>query len=173
VKLLFQDPNFAEKSLKAKDLIKLSVYAMALNQDPSRPVLLLKDASGDHTLPVGLNPLEAGMALQQSNTQSPATPHRATELILQSLDLKIVKCVFVEIRGSYQYVHLHFKNHPGVKSLKVRADEAMSLCLHLNVPIYASKKMIQKSKELSSLEPIPADAQNPDPLLTRTHQYLL
>ena len=173
MKVLFQDPNFEEKSLKAKDLIKLSVYAMALNQDPQRPILLLKDQSGELTLPVCLNPLEAGMALQQSNSAAPMTPHKTTELILQSLDLKIEKCVFVEIRGPYQFVNLQFKNHPGIKTLKVRADEAMSLCLHLNVPIYASKKMILKSKEMNGAPLEVANNQNPDPALIRTHQYLL
>lgn len=136
-----------------KDLIKLIPVGISLNLDPSRPVLLLKDEKGQHVLPVAVNPLEAGIALGQNSKSleaAQATPHKLMQLLLESLSIKIQRCVFVEIRGQYQYVRVYFEGHPSHGSLKVRADEAMSLCLQLNVPLFATAKLMEKSKIMSA-----------------------
>ena len=132
-----------------KNLIKLSAYGVSLVPDPNRPVLLLRDEGGQYTLPVAINPLEAGATLSQFNRNVLAvTPHKVLETLLQSLEIKIQKCVFVEIKGHYQFVRLFLHNHPHLKSMKLRAEEAMSLCLHLNVDLYASREIIMASREL-------------------------
>lgn len=143
--------DLAEKSkIRSKDLIKLKPFGISLVPDPQRPLLLLKDEKGEHTLPVALNPLEAGVTLSQFNRQTHMnTPHKIFEIILNSLDIKIEKCVFVEIKGHYQFVRLFLKNHPHLKSIKVRADEAMSLCLHLNVEIFATPEFMNTSRSMN------------------------
>ena len=58
------------------DLVELKPYGLSLNNDTSRPFLILKDALGEHTLPVAVTQIEAGVALSQSNqTQIATTPH--------------------------------------------------------------------------------------------------
>lgn len=135
-----------------EDLIRLYPYGLSLGTDPNRPTLLLRDDKGEHTLPVSINPLEAGATLSQSHRQGvPHTPHKVTELILQSLNITVTKCVFVEIKNHNQYVKFFLSNHPsGQKTLKVRADEAMSLCLHLNIGIYATREFMNRSKVLNA-----------------------
>ena len=177
MKMLFESQHFEEHHLGVDDLIRLHVYALSLNQDPVRPMLLLKDESGKHVLPVGLNPLEAGMTIQQSSQHSvgvPASPHKVTELLLESLGMKVEKCVFVELKGVHQFVRLYFEGHPTHGSLKVQADQAMSLCLHLNVPIFATKKMMEKSRTMTVEVDLLAQNAKESPLLNlRTHQYLI
>lgn len=142
--------DIAEKRrLKTKDLVRLYPFGVSLLPDPQRPLLLLKDKSGEKTLPVAINPLEAGVTLTQFNRSMSTSPHRVTELLLQSLDIKIEKCVFVEIRGQFQFVRLYLKGHPVTKSLKCRAEEAMSLCLQLNVEIYATPEFMLASREMN------------------------
>jgi hypothetical protein len=135
---------------RIRDMVRLKPYGVSLLPDPNRPILLLKDDSGGHTLPVNINPLEAGVALTQFNKSGvPVTPHKVTEVLLQSLDIRIEKCVFVEIKTNFQYVRLYLKNHPHLKSMKLRAEEVMSLCLHLNVDIYATPEFMLASRELN------------------------
>lgn len=145
---LFDFPESQKKS--QKDLIKLVPFGISLLPDPNRPVLILKSEDGEHILPVALNPLEAGVTLTQFNKSTvPVTPHRVAEKILGSLDIKITKCVFVEIKGHFQYVRLHMSGNPQLKSLKCRADEAMSLCLHLKVDFFAPLDLVNFSKTLN------------------------
>lgn len=139
-----------EEVFHQKDLIELQVYGISLNPDPNHPFLLLKDKTETYVLSVMVNPLEAGVTLTQSNKSiKPVTPHRFASELLKSLNMEIVQCVFVQIKGTHQYVRLYLKGHPKLSSLKFRADEVMSLVLHFNIPIYASKAFIEKSKVLN------------------------
>jgi hypothetical protein len=158
-----------------EDLIRLKAYGLSMSDDFARPFLLLKDEKHDYTLPVAVNPLEAGVALSQANKSvAPTTPHKFTELLLESLQIQIEKCVFVEIKGHFQYVELTLKNHPSKKSLKVRADEAMSLCLHLDIPMYASKEYVARSRVMNAeMDGVSQDLKAHPSLLQKNHPYIM
>lgn len=149
--IIFQTQDQEEEVFHQDDLIRLFPFGLNLTPDMARPFLLFKDEALEYTLPVAVNPLEAGITLNQSSKSvTPATPHRFSGHLLESLGIKIQQCVFVEIKGVHQYVRLYFSGHPKVNSLKVQADEAMSLCLYLNVPIFATKAFIGKSRVMSA-----------------------
>ncbi|MGZ3795619.1 MAG: bifunctional nuclease family protein [Pseudobdellovibrionaceae bacterium] len=158
-----------------KDLIRLKPYGLSVSTDFARPFLLLKDDNHNYTLPVAINPLEAGVALTQANKSvAPTTTHRFTEVLLESLDIKIEKCIFVEIKGHFQFVRLFLKNHPSLQTLKLRADEVMSLCLHLDIPIYASKEYIAKSRVMNAeMDGVSADIKAHPSIIQKNHPYIM
>jgi len=168
--------SFAEEiNFKVKDLIRLRPYGLSVSTDFARPFLLLKDEDHKYTLPVAVNPLEAGVALSQANKSvAPTTPHRFTEVLLETLNIQIEKCVFVELKGHFQFVRLFMKNHPSESSLKVRADEVMSLCLYLDIPIYATKEYIAKSRVMNAeMEGVSADIKAHPSIIQKNHPYIM
>jgi bifunctional DNase/RNase len=162
-------------TFKEKDLIRLKAFGLSVSTDFARPFLLLKDEKHEVTLPVAVNPLEAGVAISQANKSvAPTTPHRFTQALLESLHIEIEKAVFVEIKGHFQYVRLFLKNHPTQKSLKLRADEIMSLCLHLDIPIYATKEYIAKSRVMNAeMDGVSADIKAHPSILQKNHPYIM
>ncbi|MNL22651.1 hypothetical protein D3C87_1440060 [compost metagenome] len=149
--ILFANETHEEESFHQKDLVRLFPYGLSVSADVTRPFLLLKDEAHQYTLPVAVSPIEAGVSLAQSNrTILPSTPHKFSEMLMQALGLEIRQAVFVEIKGSHQYMRLYMSGNPAVTSLKLRADEAMSLCLYLNVPLYATKSFIGKSRVMTA-----------------------
>jgi bifunctional DNase/RNase len=175
MKLVFQPTHFEEHKISDKDLIRLRPYGLSLTQDPTRPILILRDETGIHNLPVFLTPIEAGVTLQQSSQQwMPTTPHRVMELLLESLQIKIEKAVFVALKDHQQYLRLYFEGHPTQGSLKIKAAEAMSLCLHLDVPIYATQKLMMKSRTMSAEIEGLTEGINMNPgVMMKTHPYLM
>jgi hypothetical protein len=174
MKWTFESPQFEEHKLLDSDLIRLKPYGLSLNQDPARPTLILKDDSGEHSLAVALTPIETGVVVQQSNPGAMSSSHRTTELLLQSLSIKILKCVFVSLKDHHQYVRLYLDGHPTQGSLKVKAIEALSLCLYLEVPIFATAKYMAKSRVLNvEMTEIPDGLLANTNLLTKTHEYLI
>lgn len=148
---LFTKPQSEPADFDEKDLILMIPYGLSLSNGADRPFLILKDEAGEETFPVGINPLEAGAALTQSSpSRPPVSLHRFSESLLASLNIQIERCVFVEIKGVHQYVRIYLKNHPLESSLKFRADEVMSLCIHLKIPIYATRSFINRSKIMST-----------------------
>lgn len=157
-----------------KGLIELEPFGVNLLGDGVRPVLLLRDPSGVHNLSVPLNPIEAGVALSQSNkVTKPASPHRGAVAIFKSLDLKITHCVFESVLNQRQMLRIYFKNHPYQKSILLSADEGISLCLFLEVKIYASLDFIQESRNLlASLEGMIEGIKLDPKALKREHAYI-
>ena len=173
--ILFSKPQDENVNFEEKELVELFAYGLSLANDASRPFIILKDKSGDMTLPVPINQLEAGVTLTQSaNSLIPITTHKFSEKLLESLDIILERCVFVEIKGIHQYVRIYMKGHSQYQSLKFRADEVMSLCIHLKVSIFATKNFINRSKFMGA--EIVSLAQNAahNPLaLAKTHAYLM
>lgn len=167
--------QIAEDSALGQELIKLVPYGVSIATDLSRPILILKDEKGELSLPVAINPLEAGVALSQSQkSEAPVTPHRFTALLMTSLNITLEKCVFAEIKGHHQYVRLYVKGHPDQESFKIRADEAMSLCLYQNIPLYATRDFMHKSKIMSAeLEGLEKSLIHNRQILDRNQPYIM
>lgn len=174
-KFFFASAPEGEEVFHQKDLVQLFPFGISISDDLNRPFLLLKDESHEHTLPVAIAPIEAGVTLSQNNkAKAPVTPHRFTEQLLQSLEIKVLQCVFVEIKGNNQYVRLYMSGHPYTNSIKLKAEEAMSLCLQLDIPIFASKKFISNSKILGSeFEGIKQGLNFNPNLLINNHPYIM
>ena len=172
---LFSKPQDERVDFNEKDLIQLKPYGLSLSNDASRPFLILKDESGDAVLPVAINQLEAGVTLTQSSHSAvPVTMHKFSEMLLLSLDIQLDRCVFVEIKGVHQFVRIYMSKHPLYQSMKFRADEVMSLCIHQKIPIFATKAYISKSKIMSAeIIEIAKDINENPGLFNRHHAYLM
>ncbi len=172
---LFTKPEDERVDFDDKDLILLKPFGLSLSNDASRPFLILKDESGDDVLPVAINQLEAGVTLtQSSHSAMPVTMHKFSERLLHSLDIQLDRCVFVEIKGVHQFVRIYMSKHPLYQSMKFRADEVMSLCIHQKIPIFATKSYIRKSKIMSAeITQIAKDVNDKPGLLQRHHTYLM
>lgn len=146
---LFDQPMKEGELLKDDELIEVTAYGLSVGQEMGQPLLILKSIKHDLTLPIPINPLEAGITLAQSNRSiAPVSPHKATAALLKAMAIKIEKCVFVEIKNSSQYVKLFLIGHPQLRTLKVKVEEVLSLCLHLEVPIFATREFIARSRVL-------------------------
>ena len=148
---IFAQESTKEETFHQKDLVRLFPYGLSVTTDVTRPLLLLKDESHQHTLPVAVSAIDAGVALSQSNKMSlESSPHKFTAKLMQSLGIEIKQAVFVEIKGSHQFLRLYISGMPKKNSMKLRADEAMSLCLYLDVPIFATTSFIGRSRVMSA-----------------------
>ncbi|OFZ32013.1 MAG: hypothetical protein A2622_12330 [Bdellovibrionales bacterium RIFCSPHIGHO2_01_FULL_40_29] len=172
---LFSKPQDERVDFDDKELIQLRPYGLSLANDATRPFLILKDESGDYVLPVAINQLEAGATLTQTaHAMLPLSVHTFSEKLLTSLDIKLERCVFVEIKGVHQFVRVYMNHHPRYQSMKFRADEVMSLCIHLKTPLFATKSYINKSKLMSAEIIGIAKGLNENPsALLRGHTYLM
>lgn len=158
--------------------IRLKPLGVQIMGEGLLPVLLLKEASlegyGDLSLPVPLSPLEAGLTLGQSQPHLELTgPHKGAAAIFDSLGVKIKKATFDDIQGQKQLLRLHFENHPHLKTLLLPAAGALSLCLALKVPIFATKEFILRSQTMANeLQGLAEDLKRANVTIKKTHSYL-
>ena len=144
---LFHQPLDEGEVLTDQELIELAPYGLSVGPEMGHSLLILKSLLEDLTLPIPVNPLEAGITLAQSNKSiAPVSPHKATAALLKALSMQIEKCVFVEIKNSHQFVKLFISGHPQLRTLKVKAEDVLSLCLYLEVPLFTTREFIARSR---------------------------
>lgn len=138
-----------EESFHQDDLIHLLPYGISVAADLKNTFFFLKDKPQNLTLPVMVNPVEASLILAQLNLAPDmqlAQPHRAMSIMLQTLGVELKQCVFVQTKGNRQLVRLYFTGSKSASSIKLYADQAMSLCIALRVPIFATLNFINRAK---------------------------
>lgn len=131
------------------DHIELFVFGMTMGTEGRRPVLILKDKTGNLVLPVWVNPIEISFAMSETAHQAHAA-HSVAFKIMQNFGLKLERCVFDSIKGHHQYVRLEFSGNEKLTHLEARADDAMSLCLASAARFFAPSSFINQSREVDA-----------------------
>ncbi len=89
------------------------------------------------------------------------------------MNMRLEKCVFIEIKNSHQYVKLFITGHPQLRSLKVKAEDVLSLCLYLEVPLYATKEFIARSRVMvAEIDEKRRDLLSNPGVLSKGHHYI-
>lgn len=173
-KLEFATELAEEEVFHQSDLIQLYPFGVSITPDLLNPFVLLKDKSLDLTMPVAIHPIEASSVLNLGNKgQVPYNPHHFLGQILESLGIKILQCVFVQLKGTKQFVRLYFQGHQKMNSIKLQADQAISLCISLNVPILATRRFINQSKLLNvQVEGVTKNLVHNQKLLLKNSSYV-
>lgn len=140
-----------EATLKPADEIELEAFGLTTGMDNARPVMLFREKGGEATLPVWLSPLDAGIALTQHQPQTfMLSPHDVTLNLIAKLGIKLEACHFREVKGNQQYVELIFSGSRKIKSMRVRADHAISFCLQARVKFYCTRKYLEECRQVNA-----------------------
>ena len=168
VATLAPKPNANAGSAKLKatkprpqEWIELFPHGISVGSDIGRPVLVLKDKNGIEVLPVWMHPLDAGVALAELSNGSGISPHAVTRRVLESLNVRLESCSFVDLVGHHQFVQLALEPlkadlqapgtaKPAKKMLRVRADEAMSFCLQARARFFSTRAYMLRCRALDT-----------------------
>jgi len=135
---------------KSSTMIELFVKGIVVGPGHLRPVLLLRDAKDQETLPVWLNPLEfESLDAQSSPALKSSYFHIITRKIMKDIGYTLDRCVFTDLVGHHQYVNLHLAG-PDDRWISASAEEAMSLCLAMGTRYFATVDVIEKSRYINS-----------------------
>lgn len=145
-------------------MIELEAFGLTTAMDRARPVMLFREKNGEAVLPVWLSPMDAGIALTQHNVQTFAmSPHDVTFTIFKELGIRAETCYFTDLKGHQQYVEIHFKGSRKLKTLKVRADHAISFCLQARTKFYCTREYMEQCRDVDAgieqtMHTVPAQA---------------
>lgn len=141
--------------------VEMFPFGVAMGANNIRPVMIFKDKNEKRVLPVWLSPMDAGIAVTQSNTpyqnQSATkvvgSPHEIAWKILGEVGIGLEKCLFKRVTHNQQYVELHFKsedsdNNIPKKIIEAKADDAISFCMRSGCKFFATVKYIESSRVL-------------------------
>ncbi len=111
------------------------------------PLILLEDKSGTRRLPIWIGFAEAraiAMELEKVEVPRPMT-HDLMKNILNTLEIKVVKVVISDIKGSTFYAEIHLKGKKGSWIIDARPSDAIALSLRTQSPIFVVEDVIERS----------------------------
>lgn len=163
-----------KKNTVEQNWIELFPFGISLAYG-SRPVMIFKDEEEELTLPVWLNEMDAGLALAEADPNNTVdSPHFVTKKIMEEVGAELKECYFVEIIGHHQYVNLIFGGHRKLKSMRCRADQAMSLCVTSEARFFATQDYVDSCKIMDSALQVAAEELISQPGVEEsTQKYLI
>lgn len=135
----------------SSDLIELEPFGVAGGVDRSRPVMLFREKGGEAVLPVWLAPVEAGIAITQGQAQ-PGSPHDVGLRALNEIGVRPQECRFSEIVGNHQYVEISFSGSKKLKTLRARADQAISFCLQAKTKFLCTRDYMEAARVVDAAQ---------------------
>lgn len=135
--------------MKKAEVFEVFPFGVTLGLDVSRPILIFRSRDEDRVVPIALSTVEAGLAVW---SESDGSPHALAIKVLEDSGLKVTKCTFIALHEHEPFVEVEFRRVGERKQkLRLRADQAVSYCLHARVRFYCSMEFFRQNRHHSIL----------------------
>ncbi|OQA23215.1 MAG: hypothetical protein BWY60_00045 [Actinobacteria bacterium ADurb.Bin346] len=128
------------------NLIEMSLEGVRIELPSQRPIILLKEKSGDRYLPIWVGAFEASaIALELSNIKTPRPmTHDLIINILRDLNVKIDTIEVYDIRENtfYANLNLRFSRNKSI-SIDARPSDAIAIAVREKCRIYSSETVLR------------------------------
>lgn len=134
---------------------EMTLHGLSMDPKNGSPVLLLKEADSQRTLPIWIGMYEANAiatSLAQIVPPRPMT-HDLFHNVLTSLGYTVTRVVITEIRDSTFYAVIVLNSASGEVEIDSRPSDAVALAVRAGSPIFAAEEVLEKSAiDLSTVE---------------------
>ncbi len=134
-------------------LVQVEISSFAIDPNRNSPVLILKEISGNRSLPVPIGPLEASTIAMESLKVSPEKPLTIDllKIVIEQLGATLNRAVIYDQIDQTFYAHLQIGSGNSVISIDCRPCDAIALALRCKKPLYVKANVFDKQagKDLS------------------------
>lgn len=134
-------------------LVQVEISSFAIDPNRNSPVLILKELSGNRSLPVPIGPLEASTIAMESLKVSPEKPLTIDllKIVIEQLGATLNRAVIYDQIDQTFYAHLQIGSGKSVISIDCRPCDAIALALRCKKPLYVKANVFDKQagKDLS------------------------
>jgi bifunctional DNase/RNase len=128
--------------------VEMFVGGLVIDPATQAPIVVLKDETGDLTLPIWIGIPEAtsiASAIKQVAMARPLTHDLFYDLLLE-VGVTVQRVVITELRESTYFAELILGQGDRVIVLDSRPSDAIALALRASAPIYVSESVLSQAK---------------------------
>lgn len=141
---------------KSPDAIEMFVGGLVLDPNTQAPVVVLKDESGQVTLPIWIGVAEAtsiASALKQVPITRPLT-HDLMMDIINELGARVERVMITELKDSTYYAELLLGVGEKAFVMDSRPSDAIGIAVRAQAPIYVSQQVIEQAQVRFTVTPV-------------------
>ena len=130
--------------------IEMTIKGLMVDPITNMPIVILRDAAGEHVLPIWVGIFEANaIALQIENVTTPRPmTHDLLRNVITDLDGTVEKIVVCDLKESTFYALIHVRIREEVVAVDARPSDAIALALRVSAPIYVEDTVVRSAKNL-------------------------
>jgi bifunctional DNase/RNase len=131
--------------------IAMYVHAITLDPDSNSPILILKEESGERTLPIWIGLLEATAIATEMEKIEFARPmtHDLSVNLLKKMEIKIPRIEISDLKDNTYYALITLKQGDRELTVDARPSDAVAIALRAEARIFVNEsvlKIIQPTK---------------------------
>jgi uncharacterized protein len=131
-------------------LLEMKVAGLTLDPTTQMPILILKDLSGAHPLPIWVGLVEASAIateLEQIQLARPMT-HDLIKLVIDELGARLLHIEIKDLRENTYFAALVLQQGTRVFEVDARPSDAIALALRAACPIRVEEGVLSKAQEI-------------------------
>ena len=129
-------------------MIRMIVQGLTIDPSSNSPILILKDDTGEQTLPIWIGLLEAtaiASELEKVSFSRPMT-HDLLRNVIQGLGFHVERVEVCDLKDNTFYALLHLMGPGGEQVIDSRPSDAIALALRAGAPIFVAEKVLTESQ---------------------------
>ncbi len=127
-------------------MVEMTLFGLALDEESQMPILILKDQSHAHILPIWIGAVEAmaiSMAVNKVSIPRPMT-HDLVLTVMEDMGGKLDHVEILSVDQGTYYASLVVHTKDGTKRVDSRPSDSIALALKARVPILVAKSLLEQ-----------------------------
>lgn len=134
------------------DEVEMQIRGLMMDPVTNMPIVVLKDVASDTVLPIWVGIFEANaiaLELEKTATPRPMT-HDLMRNMARNLNAEVRKVVVSELRDDTFYAVIWLDQAGETIAMDARPSDAIALALRWDCPIYASRDVLENSRQAAA-----------------------
>jgi bifunctional DNase/RNase len=133
-------------------LVEMSIRGLMIDPITNMPIVILKDADDQRTLPIWVGPVEANaIAIQMENITTPRPmTHDLLVRVMADLGATVDRVVVADLSENTFYAQLVLRRADGVVVIDARPSDALALALRTKARVFVSEHVLDRAQSLDT-----------------------
>jgi bifunctional DNase/RNase len=131
-------------------LIEMFIKGLMIDPVTNMPIVILRDADNQRTLPIWVGPVEANaIALQIENVASarPMT-HDLLKNVLADLEASLARVVITDLQEGTFFAYLVLERAGDISYIDARPSDAIALAIRAKTAVFVESRVIDQAKSV-------------------------
>lgn len=131
-------------------LIEMSIRGLMVDQVTNMPIVILKDATNERTLPIWVGPVEANAIAIQVENITPQRPmtHDLLARVLSAAGLTLERVLITDLKENTFYAYLELRRGEETVLVDARPSDAIALALRTKTAVFVSDELLDRARAL-------------------------
>lgn len=133
-------------------LVEMSIRGLMIDPITNMPIVILKDADEQRTLPIWVGPVEANaIAIQMENISTPRPmTHDLLLRVASALGATLERVVVADLSENTFYAQLIYKRGSETVVVDARPSDALALALRSRARVFVSTQVLDRAQSLDT-----------------------